>query len=82
MLASNAMIMQALIQGGWSNDNKEEEEEEKDKDSDNEKSDHSLVNSILKGSEDSQLVQSALKSQNVSFENQPSASLTCILPRF
>lgn len=65
MLASNTMILEALIQGGWPT---KEEEEDKDKSSDNENEagEHTLVNSILKGSEEGQMVQSALKNQAVS----------------
>lgn len=59
------MILEALIQGGWPT---KEEKEDKDKGSDNENdsNEHSLVNSILKGSEEGQMVQSALKNQTVS----------------
>ena len=50
MLASNAMILQALIEGGWQ---KEKEEDDKDKTEDTdistEPSENSLVQSILKG---------------------------------
>lgn len=57
------MILQALIQGGWSPAKDEEEEKDKSSDNDNnaESSEHQLVNSILKGSEEGQMVQSALK---------------------
>ena len=59
------MILEALIQGGCPT---KEEKEDKDKGSDNENdsNEHSLVNSILKGSEEGQMVQSALKNQTVS----------------
>ena len=59
------MILEALIQGGWPSP--KEEDEDKDKSSDNDDpSEHTLVNTILKGSEEGQMVQSALKSQTVS----------------
>ena len=62
VLASNAMILQALLEGGWSQD-KEEEPEGSDVPSTME-SEHTMVNSILKGSDKSeqQMVQSALNS--------------------
>jgi hypothetical protein len=52
------MILQALIQGGWSPAKDEEEEKDKSSDNDNnaESSEHQLVNSILKGSEEGQMV--------------------------
>ena len=69
MLASNAMILQALIEGGWNNDKEEEEEEEKDK---NDEADdlgsleHPMTQSILNTKPEQEMVQSALDSQNVS----------------
>ena len=59
------MIMEALLEGGWSNP----EEEAKDKQSDmDDSSENSLVASILNKppSDDNQMVQSALNSQSVS----------------
>ena len=53
------MILEALIQGGWQN--QQDEEDDKDKSSDNDSSEHQLVKSILKGSEEGQMVQSALQ---------------------
>ena len=52
------MILQALIQGGWSPAKDKEEEKDKSSDNDNnaESSEHQLVNSILKGSEEGQMV--------------------------
>ena len=69
VLASNAMILQALIQGGWNST--KEEEEEKERGSDNELNDlgedNPLVKSILKNrSDESGMVQQALNSQTVS----------------
>lgn len=49
MLASNAMILQALIEGGWNNE-KEDETPDKGEDNDLNDSDNPLVKSILKGS--------------------------------
>ena len=61
------MILEALLQGGWSNDEKEEQEWSEDKnDDDDEPNQNSLVQSILKGSDESGMVQSALNSQTVS----------------
>ena len=58
MLASNAMILQALIQGGWTN---KDEDEEKDKSADTEDTpEHSLVADILKSNNDNDIVQNAL----------------------
>ena len=69
------MILQALIQGGWSN---KEEDEEKDKSVDNDESaEHSLVSSILKSSDDNDLVQSALSSQTVSNSKVPPRTRVC-----
>ena len=68
VLASNAMILQALIEGGWNNE-KEEEEEEKDK---NDEADdlgsleHPMTQSILNTKPEQEMVQSALDSQTVS----------------
>ena len=61
VLASNAMILQALLEGGWSQE--KEEDTEGDVPSTIE-SEHTLVNSILKSSDKSeqQMVQSALSS--------------------
>ena len=58
VLASNAMILQALIQGGWTN---KDEDEEKDKSADTEDTpEHSLVADILKSNNDNDIVQNAL----------------------
>ena len=59
------MILEALIQGGWPSP---QAEDDKDKSSDKSDDDsgHGLVNSILKGSEEGNMVQSALKNQAVS----------------
>ena len=56
------MILQALLEGGWSQE-KEEEEETSDVPSTME-SEHTMVNSILKSNDKSeqQMVQSALSS--------------------
>ena len=55
------MILQALLEGGWSQE-KEEEEETSDMPSTME-SEHTLVNSILKNDKsEQQMVQSALNS--------------------
>ena len=64
MLSCNAMVMEALLEGGWSNP----EEETKDKPNDmDDSTENSLVASILnKPSDDNQMVQSALNSQSVS----------------
>lgn len=63
------MILQALIEGGWTTE-KEEEEEDTEKTEDTtmstEPNENSLVQSILKGNDEQQMVQSALNSQNVS----------------
>ena len=69
------MILQALLEGGWSEEKEESPEPEKD-DPDFEPSENTLVNSILSGSADNasgseqQMVQSALSSQTVSSPGQ------------
>ena len=65
------MILQALLEGGWSQE-KEEDEDKNDVPSTLD-SEHTLVNSILKSSDKSeqQMVQSALDSQNVSAQFSP-----------
>lgn len=68
VLASNAMILQALIEGGWTTEKEEEEEDTADKTEETtmstEPNENSLVQSILKGNDEQQMVQSALNSQN------------------
>mmetsp|Transcript_9815 Transcript_9815/g.12154 ORF Transcript_9815/g.12154 Transcript_9815/m.12154 type:complete len:125 (-) Transcript_9815:1992-2366(-) len=56
------MIMEALLEGGWSN----QEDESKDKSTEDgaDSSENSLVASILKGNDEQQMVQSALNSQS------------------
>jgi len=83
------MILQALIEGGWTTE-KEEEEEDTEKTEDTtmstEPNENSLVQSILKGNDEQQMVQSALNSQNVSiylvlyknFESKQLASFVAI----
>ena len=73
MLASNAMILQALLEGGWSQEKEDSEPEEVQRDDpDFEPSENALVQSILAGSgandenETAVDVQSALNSQTVS----------------
>ena len=60
MLASNAQILQALIEGGW-NDKDDDKSEENEHSNEN-----AFVQSILKSSDEQQMVQSALDSQTVS----------------
>jgi len=63
------MILEALLQGGWNNDKEEEAEWSTDKKSDasdDEPNENSLVQSILKGANEQDMVQSALNSQTVS----------------
>jgi len=79
------MILQALIEGGWTTEKEEEEEDTADKTEETtmstEPNENSLVQSILKGNDEQQMVQSALNSQNVSnylvlyknFESKPQA---------
>ena len=58
------MIMEALLEGGWSNNDEESKDKSQDAD---DSSENSLVASILnKPSDDNQMVQSALNSQSVS----------------
>ena len=68
VLASNAMILQALIEGGWNNEKEEEEEEEeKDDEADDLGSlEHPMTQSILNTKPEQEMVQSALDSQTVS----------------
>ena len=64
VLSCNAMIMEALLEGGWSNNDEESKDKSQDAD---DSSENSLVASILnKPSDDNQMVQSALNSQSVS----------------
>lgn len=56
------MIMEALLDGGWTN---KDEEAAKNK-TDDPESENPLVNSILKSNDDNEIVKSALNSQNVS----------------
>ena len=60
------MILEALIQGGWPTPKEEDDDDKKSSDAENDESEHSLVNSILKTSEEGQMVQSALNNQTVS----------------
>ena len=55
------MILQALLEGGWKDEEKEEETEEKSEDKDLETTDD-----LENESSENQLIQSALKSQTVS----------------
>ena len=65
VLASNAMILQALIEGGWNNE-KEDEDETKDKSEENDMPDIDEDSLFSKPKDDQEIVQSALNSQNVS----------------
>ena len=52
VLASNAMILQALLEGGWNNDKGDEDEAKKEK----------KENDDLEGNDENTLVQSAIDS--------------------
>ena len=54
MLASNAMILQALIEGGWTTEKEEEEDADKTADTTatTESSENALVQSILKSNDE------------------------------
>ena len=75
VLASNAMILQALLEGGWSQEKEDSEQEPEDtkEDPDFEPSENSILQATLSASgtrntgSEQQMVQSALNSQTVSF---------------
>lgn len=65
VLASNAVILKALIEGGWQNEKEETEEEGREKseeDAWSQPGPNSLVNSIMKNNDEQQKVLSALSS--------------------
>ena len=53
VLASNAMILQALLEGGWSNEEEQADKEKSTEDTEpNESIENPLVSSIMKGTEE------------------------------